>query len=68
MPEYIGKLYSIRCPVHPNQEIGVARFENCHRFDQGHFCPVCKKHRFFDEKQFDKFINLGYFPEKIIQN
>jgi hypothetical protein len=56
--------YSIRCPDHPELEIGMIQHENSCRFNGGWYCPKCKRHYFYDEKDLQKKLTAGYFPVK----
>lgn len=63
MVENKSSLYQMRCPDHPKQKIGVARFGDDHKFDQGHYCPKCDKYILFNEMQFGKYLTSGLFFE-----
>ena len=60
--------YSIRCPIHPNQEIGTSRGEGNGDYNFGWWCIQCKKHRYFNELEFRKYLTTGFFPVKMVEN
>ena len=57
------RMYSVRCPIHPNQKIGLIGEDPTGEFDTGFWCKRCKAYKWFNEKDFRKFLTNGLFPE-----
>lgn len=57
-----GDIISLRCPLHPNQEIGLARCGCSGSFDFGFWCIKCGRHIFLDEEDIKKCLTSGIFP------
>jgi len=59
-------VYSIRCPIHPNVEIGEWSAD-IKGFDHlGGFCYKCKRMMRYNQQNFSNKLIRGYFPEKTI--
>ncbi len=59
-------VYSIRCPIHPNVEIGEWEAD-IKGFDHfGGFCYKCKKMMRYNHRNFKEKLMIGYFPGKTI--
>lgn len=49
----------ICCPMH-KKEIGRSKKKG-NGFDHGWYCPNCRRHLYFNEDDFDKYLTLGVF-------
>jgi len=59
-------VYSVRCPIHPEQEIGEWSAEVPEPYHGGYWCPKCKKMIRFNASNFKKLLTNEYFPLKIL--
>ena len=59
-------IYSVRCPIHRDVEIGEWAGELEDIVHQGFYCGKCGKTKRFNRENFEKYLQLEYFPIKVI--
>ena len=57
-------MHSIRCPVHPNVEIGEWDVDTNGIKHLAFWCPECNKMIKYNKENFTKSLTLGKFPIK----
>jgi len=60
------EVYSIRCPVHRNIEIGEWCSDPVNKMHLGFYCGKCRRIIRFNKDNFINSLTVGLFPVKIL--
>jgi competence CoiA-like predicted nuclease len=60
--------YTLYCPEHPRQKIGIVLDIKNPHFAHGFWCKECKEPKFFDENNIKKHLKLSQKPCRVRQN
>jgi hypothetical protein len=59
-------VYSIRCPIHPNVEIGEWHGEIEATDHMAFYCGKCRRLIRFNKGHFKKYLTKGIFKKKVL--